>query len=124
MTPTRAGFVLVIDDNVNFADNIAEILRIEGWDAEIAASGEEALSKALVRQPTIVVTDYRLPGMNGADFVRRYRQEHPHVVAVVISAYNDDRTIKAAVAVGAAFLPKPLDFAILSDLICRHEGSA
>jgi CheY-like chemotaxis protein len=124
MTPNRAGFVLVIDDNENFADNIAEILRLDGWDADVAASGEEALTKVQVREPTIVVTDYNLPVMTGADFVERYRQKHPHVIAVVVSAYNDDRTIKAAMAVGAAFLPKPLDVAILSGLICRREGPA
>ena len=121
---TKLGFALVVDDNVNFADNIAEFLEIDGWDTDVAASGEEALSKAPGREPTIVVTDYRLPGMNGTEFVERYRKEHPQVMAVVISAHDDERMIKSAIAVGAAFLPKPVDFAVLSRLICRREGSA
>jgi CheY-like chemotaxis protein len=115
--PTRSGRVLVVDDNTNFAENIAEILQVDGWSTDVVGSAEEALPRMLVREPNVVITDYRLPGMNGADFVRGLRLEHPAVIAVVISAYSDERTIEAAIAAGAAFLGKPLDFAVLCRLI-------
>ena len=63
------------------------------------------------------MTDYRLPGMTGADLVREIRQQRAALRAIVISAYTDDRTISAARSAGADFLPKPVDFASLSQLL-------
>jgi DNA-binding response OmpR family regulator len=109
--------VLIVDDNQDLAENIAEILSMRGFATEIATSAEEALPKALPDGPGMVVTDYRLPGMSGADLIRAIRQVRSTVRAIVISAYTDDRTIAAARSAGAEFLPKPVDFASLSDLL-------
>jgi DNA-binding response OmpR family regulator len=109
--------VLVVDDNQDLADNIAEILGMRGYAALIASSGEEALPKALPDGPDLLVTDFRLPGMSGAELVQRVRKQRQNVRAVVISAYTDDVTIAAAKEAGAAFLPKPVDFSMLSRLL-------
>ncbi len=114
--------VLIVDDNADLADNIAEILQMDGHVTDIAASAEEAFAKALEGDPEIVVTDFRLPGMSGADFVRRLRTAQIHVRAVVISAFTDDRTMREAKDAGAAFIAKPVDFLLLSKWI--GEGSA
>jgi len=63
------------------------------------------------------VTDYRLPGMTGAELVRRIRAKRASVRAVVISAYTDDGTVKAAREAGAEFLSKPVDLGALSNLL-------
>jgi DNA-binding response OmpR family regulator len=109
--------VLIVDDNQDLAENIAEILAMRGYATEIATSAEEALPKALPDGPAMLVTDYRLPGMTGADLVREIRQKREAVRAVVISAYTDERTISAARSAGADFLPKPVDFTSLSRLL-------
>ena len=109
--------VLIVDDNQDLAENIAEILSLKGFTTEIATSAEEALPKALPDGPGILVTDYRLPGMTGADLVREVRQRRAVVRAVVMSAYTDEHTISAARRAGADFLAKPLDFASLSLLL-------
>jgi DNA-binding response OmpR family regulator len=109
--------VLIVDDNQDLAENIAEILAMKGFATEIATSAEEALPKALPDGPGILVTDYRLPGMSGAELVREVRQKRQMLRAVVISAYTDDRTVSAARSAGAEFLPKPVDFASLSRLL-------
>ena len=109
--------VLIVDDNQDLAENIAEILSLKGFATEIATSAEDALPKALPDGPGILVTDYRLPGMSGAELVRAVRQTRQAVRAVVISAYTDERTISAARRAGADFLPKPVDFASLSQLL-------
>lgn len=111
--------VLIVDDNHDLAENIAEILAMRGFATEIAASAEEALPKALPDGPSILVTDYRLPGMTGADLVREVRQKRNTLRAVVISAYTDERTISAAKSAGADFLPKPVDLASLSLLLAE-----
>ena len=108
--------VLIVDDNVDLAENIAEILTLKGYVAEIANSAEEAIPKALPDGPGIVVTDFRLPGMNGAELVRKVRESRS-VRAVVISAYTDETTVAAAHSAGAHFLPKPVDFASLAQFL-------
>ena len=114
--------VLIVDDNANLAENIAEILQIDGHLTEVAFSAEEALARVPAMEPDVLVADYRLPGINGADFVKQFRGTRTHVVAVVISAYTDDRTVKEARDSGATFMPKPVDFKILSRFV--REGSA
>jgi CheY-like chemotaxis protein len=116
--------ILIIDDNVNFAENIAEILQIEGHLTEIAASAEEALSRALATRSDVVITDYRLPGIDGASLLRRLQEMGLRVHAIVMSAYTDERTIEDARNAGATFVPKPIDFEILGRALRVREGSA
>jgi DNA-binding NtrC family response regulator len=106
--------VLIVDDNLGLAENIAEILQLDGHATQIAASAEEAFPKALADEPDVVVTDFRLPGVSGAVFLKQLLAARTKDRAMMISAYTDDGTIHEATAAGAAFMPKPLDFLRLS----------
>lgn len=114
--------VLIVDDNLGLAENIAEILQIDGHTTRLAASAEEAFPSALEYEPDVVVTDYRLPGINGAAFIKQFLGTHTHVRAMVISAYTDATTIEAATDAGATFMAKPLDLQLLGRWVCG--GSA
>ena len=116
MATTTSRRVLIVDDNVDLAENIAEILQIDGHVTEVAASAEAALL-AVELGPDVVVTDYRLPGISGAEFLTRLQRQGFRVVAVVISAYTDDDTVKEARDAGATFMAKPIDFELLSRVI-------
>jgi len=83
----------------------------------VAVSAEEALSKVGPPPPDVVVTDYRLPGINGASLVRHLGGMGMQVNAIVMSAFTDEGTIEDAKSAGATFLPKPLDFAALGRLV-------
>ena len=109
--------VLVVDDNVEYAQNIAEILEINGYATKVLSTAEDALPMAMDPRITLVVTDYRLPGMNGVELVRRILSERGDVRAVVISAYADDATVQAARQLGAIFLPKPVDLTALGSVV-------
>jgi CheY-like chemotaxis protein len=113
----KARRVLIVDDNVALAENIAEVLELEGYETQVAITANEGLSKATARSQDVIITDYRLPDISGADLVRRLRQLGVMVRAVVISAYTDDSTIEDARAAGAAFVPKPVDFTTLGQLV-------
>jgi DNA-binding response OmpR family regulator len=113
--------VLIVDDNVQLAENIAEILQIEGFLTEVAGSAEEALPRALAEEVHAMVTDFRLPGMTGAALVSEVRRHRRHLHAIVISAYTDDETMGAARTAGAHFLPKPVDFLLLSRMVRVRE---
>jgi len=105
--------VLIVDDNLSLAENIAEILALDGHTAWIAGSAEEALPSSLHDQLDVVVTDYRLPGIIGAALVKQFLGTHTGGRAMVISASTDATTIAAATDAGAAFMAKPLNFALL-----------
>jgi len=109
--------ILIIDDNVGLAENIAEILAMSGHLTEVVGSAEEALATVGLRAPDAVVTDYRLPGINGATLVRRLGGMGMRVNSVVMSAFTDERTIEDAKSAGAAFLPKPIDWEALGRLL-------
>jgi DNA-binding NtrC family response regulator len=114
--------VLIVDDNLSLAENIAEILRLDGHITRFVGSAEEAFPNALEDEPDVVVSDYRLPGVNGAVFVKEFLGTHTHARAMVISAYTDATTIAAAKNAGATFMAKPLDFRLLGRWVC--EGYA
>ena len=117
MAARRSKMILIVDDNVGLAENIAEILEMDGHATMVAASAEEALTKASPTTPDVLVTDYRLPGISGAMLVRRLQEMGLRVHAIVISAYTDDKTIEDARSTGAAFVPKPVDLRTLGQLV-------
>jgi CheY-like chemotaxis protein len=109
--------VLIVDDNAALAENIAEVLEMEGHETRVANTASEGLSKATSWIHDVLITDYRLPDISGAELVRRLQKLGLVVRAVVISAYTDDSTIEDARSVGAAFVPKPVDFTTLGRLV-------
>ena len=115
--------VLIVDDNRALAENIAEILQGDGHTAEVAESAEEALRKTSSQEFRVVVTDVRLPGMNGIDLVRMMRRRRMNVLAIVISAHIDEGTANAARDLGVALLEKPLDLGRLNMLVRGREVS-
>ena len=121
---SRSWSILIVDDNLDLAENIAEILENEGYPARVAGSAEEALAEALSDRVSILITDFRLPGMDGAELVTRLRGQRAPLHALVISAYSDELTMDAARNAGAEFLAKPIDFARLYSFVRRHGASA
>lgn len=109
--------ILIVDDNVELAENIAEMLALEGYRTTVAASAEEALPRALRADVSFLVTDFRLPGVDGAELVTRVRQAREEVRFVVMSAHTDESTQRRAEAAGATFFSKPVNLRALAALI-------
>ncbi len=108
----------MVDDNVALAENIVELLELAGYVAQIAGSAEEAIPRALADDVEFIVTDFRLPGLNGAELVTRLREQGRKIRAIIMSAYSDEGTISAARRAGIAdFIPKPVDFARLTRVL-------
>jgi two-component system CitB family response regulator len=117
--------VLIVDDNIDLAENIAEILEMSGYATEIAGSAEEALPRAMASEVTVVVTDYRLPGANGAELIRQVRRLGRQVRMIVMSAHTDAATVDDSSDAGAlAFVAKPLDFLFLTHLLRASAQAA
>jgi CheY-like chemotaxis protein len=100
---------LVVDDNLEFAENLAEILRDEGDEVVIAANGAEAVHVIRDYRFDGIVTDMRMPLMGGAQLVHELRRIDPGAPALVITAFAGDNDLEAARREGLlAVLQKPV----------------
>jgi CheY-like chemotaxis protein len=116
---------LVVDDNREFAENLAEILRDRGDDVVIAGNGREAAAAVGVRRFDAVLTDMRMPFMGGAEVVREIRRLDPGVPALVLTAHAGDDALEAARSEGLlAVLGKPVEVPRLLALLsaARRDG--
>jgi DNA-binding NtrC family response regulator len=117
-----AGKILVVDDHVDLAENIAEVLLGGGFDAVIATSAEAALGRLEEGDVVALVTDYRLPGLNGAELIRELRRRGSDIPALVMSAFTDDDTVDASRSAGAMeVLAKPVALDRLLSLLAALE---
>jgi CheY-like chemotaxis protein len=116
---------LLVDDNLAFAENLAEILRDGGAEVAVAEGGAAALDLAKGSQFDALVTDMRMPVMSGAKLVHEIRRVDPALPAIVITAYTGENDLLAAREEGLlAVLPKPVPIERLTELlaVARRDG--
>ncbi len=116
---------LVVDDNLAFAENLAEILRDGGDEVSLASTGVQALQLARDARFDAVLTDMRMPSMGGAQLVHELRSMDPGVPAVVATAYTGDDDLETARREGLlAVLAKPIPVRRLLQLLgaARRDG--
>jgi DNA-binding response OmpR family regulator len=113
--------VLVVDDNRELADNLAEILADEGHTVRTAYSGAEALVAAQDQRFDFVLTDIRMPGMDGVELITRLHERDPQATYLLMTAHASDGLLQSAASLGiaGAVLPKPL---VIEDLLARILG--
>jgi CheY-like chemotaxis protein len=99
---------LLVDDNVAFAQNLAEIIEDSGGQAVVADSGAQALEQVRRSRFDVVVSDMRMPVMNGAELVRHLRALDAGLPALIVSAYTADEELEQARQLGVFILPKPV----------------
>lgn len=115
----------MVDDNPAFAENVAEIMRDGGAEADVAGSGAEALELIRRTRYDALLTDMRMPEMGGAQLLHEMRQVDPGLPAIVVTAYTADDDLENACREGVlAVLSKPLSIPRLLDLIgsARRDG--
>jgi len=102
--------ILVVDDDRRLARTLVDILTVKGHQAEAAYSGPEALDRVKQEQFDCVLTDIRMPEMNGVELHRAIREAQPQVPVVLMTAYSSDKLVQEGLEQGAlATLTKPLD---------------
>jgi DNA-binding NtrC family response regulator len=112
--------ILVIDDNAALAENIAEILEEVGVEVRLAETAEAALARFDEREWGLVVTDIRMPGIDGIELLALIKERSPSTPVLVMTGYADPHTLTRAHDSGAlAVVHKPLDLDALIDLVGR-----
>lgn len=114
--------VLVVDDEESMRHFIGVALRKRGFDAEAAADAKEALA-ALARKPfDVLVTDIRMPGMDGHELFRKVLEVAPGTKAVLMTAFGTVKDAVAALKLGAeTYLTKPFE---TEELVAAVEKAA
>src|SRR5579884_911613 len=112
--------ILVVDDEANARTALAELLRDEGYAVETAADGFKALPKLEEFAPDLLLTDLKMPGMDGIDLMRKSREADPQLAVVVMTAYGAVETAVTAMRQGAAdYITKPINLEELGVVVER-----
>jgi DNA-binding NtrC family response regulator len=110
--------VLVVDDDAQIRESISRALSDRVDEIRAVGTAEEALGVIAGFRPRVVLTDVRLPGMDGIELLRVLRQRTPHVSVLAMSAYDDLPKVALAMREGAAnFLVKPIGLQALRSAI-------
>jgi len=103
-------FVVAVDDDFRVRESIQSLVGSAGYAPLMFSSAEEFLDSGTLLGAMCLITDVRMPGINGIELQRRIRTERPKLPVIFISAHNDDETRQRALDEGAAsFLYKPFD---------------
>ncbi|MBK6528910.1 MAG: sigma-54-dependent Fis family transcriptional regulator [Deltaproteobacteria bacterium] len=120
MSPTPKVRVLVVDDEEGARSGLEKLLRLEGYAVDAAADGLAALERAAEQPPDVVVTDLKMPRMDGMALMERLRTQWPGLPVIVVTAFGDVGSAVAAMRQGAEhYLVKPVDFDELQVAIDR-----
>ncbi len=117
----RGLHILLVEDEELIAELFAETLTADGHDVSVARDGQAALdlfvrAEAVGRPYDIVVTDVRMPRMDGVTLTRRLRAAHPELPVVVVSGYASPEQLSALTGAASApvvLLPKPVSLSRL-----------
>jgi DNA-binding NtrC family response regulator len=102
--------VLVVDDEVAFANTLSQRLQMRDMIVGTAYDGEEALSMLKKEEPDVMVLDLRMPGMQGMDVLRETKKAYPLVQVIVLTGHGTDKDAEEARRLGGFdFLNKPAD---------------
>ncbi|MEN8144861.1 MAG: sigma-54 dependent transcriptional regulator [Gemmatimonadota bacterium] len=100
--------ILVIDDDSGLRRTASLILEDEGYDILTAADGKDGLEKALKESPDLILSDVRMPGLDGMEFVKQYRAGEGEATVIMMTAYGNPELAVEAVRAGAYdYLEKP-----------------
>ncbi len=100
--------ILVIDDEMIVCESCKRILEEEGYEVETALSGKEAFEKMKANPFDIVITDLKMPGIDGMEVLRTFRKEYPDSIIIMITGFSTVETAVEAMKFGAFdYIPKP-----------------
>jgi DNA-binding NtrC family response regulator len=116
--------ILIVDDDLDARTMMAKLLSGYGYETAVAANGYEALELTQERKFGVAIIDYRMPGMNGVELLRRMREAHPELMAIFLTGYPTIDVVYPAIEAGVLrVLSKPADFQELIPLLEENLGT-
>lgn len=116
--------ILFVDDEPHILEGLRNLLRRfrKQWKMSFAEGGEEALKILECEHFDVLVTDMRMPGIDGSELLKIVKQDYPHLVRIVLSGYTELEAAMRAVPVAHQFLTKPCDADHLLEVVERACG--
>ena len=105
----RARALLIVDDEPNVISSLKRLLRRDGYTIHSASSGQAGLDVLANHPVDIILSDQRMPGMTGVEFLRSAKEHYPSTLRIVLSGYTELQSVTDAINEGAVyrFLTKP-----------------
>lgn len=115
--------VLIVDDNADLAEDIGELLELEGFEVTVLTSPTETLAKSAELEFDAALLDIRMPGLDGIELCARLGESHPNATFVLMTAFTSEERLAEAEGSGArAVLRKPLPFDQLLSLLSAMDA--
>src|SRR5579864_6445983 len=113
-TNDRSIKLLIVDDDDDLRQDLAQLFRKQGQEVTAAASGEDALNKAAQVRFDVALLDLHLPGISGIDLLAKLKEQQPELEALMLTAHSSIETAVEAMRRGAYdYLTKPFRIADL-----------
>lgn len=116
--------VLLVDDEEEFVETLAERMQSRGMEVATTTSGTDALDRVDAEDFDVVVLDLKMPGIDGLEALKRIKKRRPDIQVVLLTGYATVEKGVEAIKEGALeFLEKPVDLASLTDAIHRAKAT-
>src|SRR5260370_40653482 len=100
--------ILVVDDDKDHGESVADVLQAHGYQVEVAYSGEQALARFMEVDFDVTLMDVRMPGMNGVETFFHFRKRRPDAKVIMMTGFGLDELLRQATEGGAVgILHKP-----------------
>ena len=111
--------VLFVDDEQPVLNSLKRYARFMHWEADVAGSGQEGLELIAENEYDVVISDMRMPKMNGAEFLAKVKQENPDSARILLTGYSDLHALEQAVNEAGIFnyLNKPWNEFVLQEVV-------
>ena len=120
MPSQKPETVLVVDDDPVTLECLAETVKLLGLNVLSASDGRQALQLFDAHQPNLVVTDVRMPNMDGLSLTHQLKVRRPNCPVIIVTGYGDEATAVAALKAGACdYLHKPFQISELKNTLDR-----
>ena len=112
--------VLLIDDDEWIRDSLGMFFKSEEMHIDALETAEEGITALSRQRYDIIITDYRLPGMDGLKFLKRVQESNPDSFKILITAYGSREVISAAAELGVdEYIEKPFTTKTIEDALSR-----
>jgi len=100
--------ILLVDDDEWIRDSLSLFFEAEGCNLQTFETAEEGMEAVKHQAYDIVISDYKLPGMDGLEFLRRIKERLPNAIEILITAYGNNEIVREAKNIGVQdIIPKP-----------------
>lgn len=118
--PDNSRVILIVDDDKEFCLTLKDIFENEGYKILIAFNGDQAYQIAKVESIGLIISDIRMPVVNGIALLEMIRERNPNIKVIIITAFQEMKSYLEVMRLGAfGFLKKPLDIKKLKEKVAE-----